>query len=41
MFPDYFSLVNQFHILVVKPKVAKNLSLQLVDVEENNKNNIL
>ncbi|CAD8063212.1 unnamed protein product [Paramecium sonneborni] len=40
MFPDYFSLMNQFHILVVKPKSAKKLSLQLVDLDEQNKNNI-
>ncbi|CAD8059948.1 unnamed protein product [Paramecium primaurelia] len=40
MFPDYFSLMNQFHILVVKPKSAKNLSLQLVDLDEQNKSNI-
>ncbi|CAD8155342.1 unnamed protein product [Paramecium octaurelia] len=40
MFPDYFSLMNQFHILVVKPKSAKKLSLQLVDMDEQNKSNI-
>ncbi|KAM3146810.1 hypothetical protein pb186bvf_000964 [Paramecium bursaria] len=29
LLPDYFSLVNQFHIIIVKPKTTKDLVVQL------------